>query len=51
MTIEDSIAELKSFCETNKNEVISFEQISELYSDALPEHTAQLIKRIVLNSK
>lgn len=51
MTFEDSIAELKSFCETNKNEAISFEQISELYSDALPEHTAQLIKRIVLNSK
>lgn len=51
ITIEDSVADLKSFCETSKNKIIPFEQISELYYDALPEYTVQLIKGIVLNSK
>lgn len=51
MTIEESSLELILFCENNKNKIIPFKEISEIYSDALPEYTAHLIEETVLNSK
>lgn len=50
LTTEASVAKLKSFCEINKNKILRFEQISELYFDALPEYTAQIITRSILNN-
>jgi len=49
--LQQNIKTFEEFCTKNYEKYVSWDRIVELYSDALPEHTAQLIKRIVLNSK
>ncbi len=41
----------EDFCTKNYEKNVSWDKVVELYSDALPEYTADLIKRIVIDSK
>lgn len=47
--IESNLSKLKEFCKKNKNRILSFDKVAKIFPDALPEYTANLIERIVLN--
>lgn len=47
--IEGNIFKLKKFCEENKDRSLTFEEISKLFPDALPEYTANLLENVILN--
>lgn len=44
---ENNISKLLNFCEKNKNIILSYEDVSKIYPDALPEHTASLIEELL----